>query len=69
MREWDVATGKLIRTWVAADGEVALVDFEANRIRHATPGAWRLLGWQGYDATAKRRLLLPAEVFGPLNPW
>jgi hypothetical protein len=69
MREWDVATSKLIRTWVQVDAEVALVDFEANRILHATPGAWRLLGWQGYDPIANRRRLLPAEVFGPLNSW
>jgi len=69
IREWNMETGNLIRTWVIDGNEVALVDFAANRILHATPGAWRLLGWQGFDADANRRRLLPAEIFGPFPPW
>jgi WD40 repeat protein len=69
IRQWDAETGQLLRTWVIAEDEVALVDFPGNRILHATPDAWRLLGWQGYDPVAKRRRLLPAEAFGPLPPW
>ena len=49
--------------------EVALVDFAENQILHATPDAWRLLGWQGFDATANRRRLFPAEAKGPLPAW
>ncbi|MBK1884678.1 hypothetical protein JIN85_19865, partial [Luteolibacter pohnpeiensis] len=69
MREWDAATGKLLRTWLTIGNEAALIDFSGNRILHATAGAWRHLGWQGYDSEAKRRRLFPAEYYGPLNPW
>jgi hypothetical protein len=48
--------------------EVALVNSPENKILHATSNAWRLLGWQGFDHTANRRLF-PAEIYGPLPPW
>jgi WD40 repeat protein len=69
MREWDAKTGQMLRTWVTIGAEVALVDFAGNQILHATPEAWRLLGWQGFDTTANRRRLFPAEAKGPLPPW
>ncbi len=69
MREWDAVTGQMLRTWVTIGSEVALVDFAENQILHATPDAWRLLGWQGFDATANRRRLFPAEAKGPLPAW
>ena len=66
IREWDATTGTLLRYWVTADGEAAFVDAREPRILRATPGGWRLLGWQGWDQTANRRRLLPAETFGPI---
>lgn len=69
LREWDAVTGKPLRTWLSIGEESALLDFPHNRILHATPGAWRYLGWQGWDPKEKRRRLLPAEAFGPLPPW
>ena len=69
MREWDAATGQLLRTWLTIGDESALVDFPGNRILHATPEAWRMLGWQVWDAPANRYRLFPAEAKGPLQPW
>jgi hypothetical protein len=36
------------------------------RIMHATPAAWRFLGWRWFDPDLGRHRLLPAETFGPL---
>lgn len=69
IREWDAVSGRLLRTWLTLGRESALLDFPGNRILHASPGAWRHLGWQGWDPVARRRRLLPAEAFGPLPPW
>ncbi|MEZ6143712.1 MAG: TIR domain-containing protein [Zavarzinella sp.] len=69
MREWDANTGQLLRTWVMNGDEVALVDFPNNKILHATPEAWRMLGWQVWDEKKNSYRLYPAEAKGPLPPW
>lgn len=67
LREWDANSGTLLKTIVTGPGQqCAVVDFPGNRILHATPEAWRLLGREVFDPEANRRRLLPAEFFGPL---
>ena len=49
-----------------AGSEFATLDAATNRVTHASPGAWRYLGWRWFDPDLGRLRLLPAETFGPL---
>jgi WD40 repeat protein len=66
VRVWDAASGACLWTGhLFPELQVATID-AANRITHASPGAWRFLGWRCFDPDLGRHRLLPAEVFGPL---
>jgi hypothetical protein len=44
----------------------ATIDGKGTRILHATPEAWRWLGWEERDAKGRFIRRLPAEAFGPM---
>jgi hypothetical protein len=67
MRIWDVATGQCL--WILAgflDREAVAIFMPENKIMHATKGAWRYLGWNGWNKNKQRWETLPAETFGEL---
>lgn len=44
----------------------AIISGDGKKILHATPEAWRWLGWEERDAKGRFIRRLPAEVFGPI---
>lgn len=44
----------------------AIISADRRHILHATPEAWRWLGWEERDARGRFIRRLPAEVFGPI---
>jgi WD40 repeat protein len=67
VKAWDAASGQCLWTGhLFPDLQVATIDGETGRVRHASPEAWRFLGWRWFDPDLGRHRLLPAEVFGPL---
>jgi hypothetical protein len=68
LRVWDATTGDPNLTIVCFDDHEEVVFDEAptRRLRRATKGAWRWLGWLGKDPETGRMRRYPAESFGPL---
>jgi hypothetical protein len=44
----------------------AVISGDGAQILHATPEAWRWLGWEERDAKGRFIRRLPAEAFGPI---
>ncbi len=65
LKVWDAATGRCIWTGhsLPEHQSAALND---TQILHATPEAWRWLGWEERDTKGRFIRRLPAEVFGPI---
>ncbi|HEX6096344.1 MAG TPA: pentapeptide repeat-containing protein [Thermoanaerobaculia bacterium] len=67
IRVWDATTGApLLTIALFPDGSEAVFDESPRRIRRATPGAWRYLGWLAPDPVTGFLRRYPAESFGPL---
>ena len=67
VKVWDVACGVCLWTGhLLPDLQAATIDAATNRVTHASPEAWRFLGWRWFDPDLGRLRLLPAEIFGPL---
>ena len=67
MKVWDAANGVCL--WTAhhfPELQTASIDRANNRLLHASPEAWRFLGWRWFDPELGQLRLLPAETFGPL---
>ncbi|MFP2908590.1 WD40 repeat domain-containing protein [Pyxidicoccus sp. 3LFB2] len=67
LKVWDASTGQC--SWSGQflpDGQTASIDEAHGRILHASPEAWRWLGWRWTDPVTGRLRILPAESFGPL---
>ena len=67
LRMWDASSGQC--AWsghVFPEGQTASLGEVHGRILHASPEAWRWLGWRWTDPATGRLRILPAEVFGPL---
>ena len=67
LKVWDASSGRC--SWSGhtfPEGQIASVDDVHGRILHASPEAWRWLGWRWTDPATGRLRLLPAEAFGPL---
>jgi hypothetical protein len=67
VRVWDAASGGCLWSGhLFSDQQVATIDAATGRVTHASPEAWRFLGWRWFDSDLGRLRLLPAETFGPL---
>jgi WD40 repeat protein len=67
LKVWDAESGECLWTgYHFAELQTAAIDHANNRVLHASPEAWRFLGWRWFDPEAGRLRLLPAETFGPL---
>ncbi|MBN1203784.1 MAG: hypothetical protein JXB05_02525, partial [Myxococcaceae bacterium] len=67
LKVWDASTGQC--SWSGyyfPEGQTASIHEVEGRILHASPEAWRWLGWQWTDPATGQLRLLPAEAFGPL---
>jgi WD40 repeat protein/nucleoside phosphorylase/uncharacterized protein YjbI with pentapeptide repeats len=67
LKLWDAATGECL--WTGhhlPEHQSAVIDGTGTQILHATPEAWRWLGWEERDAKGRFIRRLPAEVFGPI---
>jgi WD40 repeat protein len=67
LRVWDTSSGQ--HSWssyLLPEGQTASLDKVHGRILHASPEAWRWLGWRWTDPTTGQLRILPAEAFGPL---
>ncbi len=67
VKVWDAASGHCL--WSGQflpEGQTASLDEVHGRILHASPEAWRWLGWRWTDPATGRLRILPAEAFGPL---
>jgi hypothetical protein len=62
----------LVRSYLSWSGhifpekQIASLDEAHGRIRHASPEAWRWIGWRWTDPATGQLRILPAEYFGPL---
>lgn len=65
LKLWDAATGKCLWTGHLLPKHQSTVTNDT-QILHATPEAWRWLGWEERDAKGRFIRRLPAEVFGPI---
>ncbi|MGV3662098.1 MAG: pentapeptide repeat-containing protein [Prosthecobacter sp.] len=64
---WDAATGQCLWTGhYLPEHQTAAFNGDNTQILHATPEAWRWLGWEERDAKGRFIRRLPAEVFGPI---
>jgi WD40 repeat protein len=67
LRVWDARSGAPLLTIARFnDGEEAVLDENPRRLRRASPGAWRWLGWLARDPVTGLLDRFPAESFGPL---
>ena len=67
LRVWDAVTGAPLLTIARLpDNNEAVFDESPRRLRRATPGAWRWLGWLARDPATGFLERYPAESFGPL---
>ncbi len=67
IKVWDATTGKCLRTLHSLpELQSAVISGDGTEILHATPEAWRWLGWEERDAKGRFIRRLPAEVFGPI---
>jgi WD40 repeat protein len=67
LRLWDAESGACPwRAILLPDGQLATLGTGDQPVRHATPEAWRFLGWRWRDPGTGRLRILPAETFGPL---
>jgi len=67
LKVWDASTGQC--SWsgqLLPEGQTASIDEAHGRILHASPEAWRWLGWRWTEPATGRLRILPAESFGPL---
>ena len=67
LKLWDAASGECL--WTGhhlPEHQSATIDGKRTRILHATPEAWRWLGWEERDAKGRFIQRLPAEAFGPI---
>ena len=67
LRLWDAATGECL--WTGhhlPEQQSAVISGDGTQILHATPKAWRWLGWEERDAKGRFIRRLPAEAFGPI---
>ncbi|WP_395740501.1 eIF2A-related protein [Prosthecobacter sp.] len=68
LKLWDATTGQCI--WTAhnlPENQSAVINGSGTEILHATPEAWRWLGWEERDARGRFIRRLPAEAFGPIS--
>lgn len=64
---WDAASGECLWSGHSfPEGQTASIDEVHGRILHASPEAWRWLGYRWIDPATGQLRLLPAEAFGPL---
>jgi hypothetical protein len=69
LKVWDVSSGQCLWTgYLLPEGQTASLDGAAERILHASPEAWRWLGWRMIDPSTGQLRIVPAETFGPLTP-
>ena len=67
LKVWDASTGQCVWSGqLLPEGQTAVIDEAHGRILHASPEAWRWLGWRWTDSATGRLRILPAESFGPL---
>ena len=67
LKLWDANTGKCL--WTLHDlpeHQSAVINGTGTEILHATPEAWRWVGWEERDAKGRFIRRLPAEVFGSI---
>jgi WD40 repeat protein len=67
LKLWDATTGECL--WTAhnlPENQSAVINGTGTEILHATPEAWRWLGWEERDAKGRFIRRLPAEAFGPI---
>jgi WD40 repeat protein/uncharacterized protein YjbI with pentapeptide repeats len=67
LKLWDANTGQCL--WTLNDlpeHQSAVISGDGAQILHATPEAWRWLGWEERDAKGRFIRRLPAEAFGPI---
>lgn len=67
LKLWDATTGQCLWTgYNLPEHQSAVIDGKETQILHATPEAWRWLGWEERDAKGRFIRRLPAEAFGPI---
>jgi WD40 repeat protein len=67
LRVWDASSNRCIWSGLLLpEGQTASIDEVHGRVLHASPEAWRWLGWRWTDPATGQLRLLPAEAFGPL---
>ena len=67
VRVWDATSGAPLLTIASFDdNEEAVFDESPRRLRRASRGAWRWLGWLATDPVTGFLDRYPAESFGPL---
>jgi WD40 repeat protein/uncharacterized protein YjbI with pentapeptide repeats len=67
VKMWDAVSGICLWTGhLFPELQVATIDGATGNVTHASPEAWRFLGWRWFDPDLGRHRLLPAETFGPL---
>lgn len=67
LKMWDVVTGHCLWTlYQLPENQSAVFSGDGTQILHATPEAWRWLGWEERDVKGRFIRRLPAEVFGPI---
>lgn len=67
LRLWDASSGQgLWSGLLFPEGQTASIDEVHRHVLHASPEAWRWLGWRWKDPATGRLRILPAEFFGPL---
>ncbi|WP_395751191.1 PQQ-binding-like beta-propeller repeat protein [Prosthecobacter sp.] len=67
LKLWDASSGQCL--WTAhnlPENQSAVINGSSTEILHATPEAWRWLGWEERDAKGRFIRRLPAEAFGPI---
>lgn len=67
LKLWDANTGECL--WTGhnlPENQSAVISGHGTQILHATPEAWRWVGWEERDARGRFIRRLPAEVFGPI---
>jgi len=67
LRAWDASSGQC--SWSShflPEEQTASIDEVHGHILHASPEAWRWLGWRWTDSATGQLRILPVEAFGPL---
>jgi WD40 repeat protein len=67
MRVWDAASGECEAVYWHHSSEAACLDLRAQRVRWASPGAWRSLCYRAFDPERGAFRIYPVEAAGVLG--